>query len=327
MVTSHDVARAAGVSQATVSRVLAGSDRVTRATTDRVRAAMLEVGYAPNIAARTMKTGRTATIGVVVADITNPFYPELLDALSGALAAAGQRMILWNEPGTGEASAVDAIRGQLVDGVVFTTATRKSAALRAALVRDWPVVLVNRGVPRLACDQVTSDNVGGGRAVAAFLADAGHRRIGLITGPDLPSTAVDRKRGFLAGLRAAGVSEPVVAAGDFTHATAWRAAHELLTRKRPPTAIFGVNDLTAFGARDAARSLGRDVAIVGYDDVAMAAWEAYDLTTVRQPTGDMAAVAVELLLDRIADPARPPVRRRFPIELIIRGSTRCSART
>lgn len=327
MVTSHDVARAAGVSQATVSRVLAGGDRVTPATAERVRAAMLEVGYVPNVAARTMKTGRTATIGVVVADITNPFYPELLDALSTALAAAGQRMILWNEPGTGEDSAVQAIRGQLVDGVVFTTATRKSAALHAALARNWPVVLVNRGVPRLACDQVTSDNVGGGRAVAAYLAECGHRRLGLITGPDLPSTAVERKRGFLAGLASAGLPEPIVAPGDFTHAGAWRAAHDLLTGKRPPSAIFGVNDLTAFGAVDAARALGRDVAIVGYDDVAMAAWESYDLTTVRQPTGEMAAVAVELLLDRIAEPTRPPVRRRFPTELIVRGSTNRSART
>jgi len=326
MVTSRDVAAAAGVSQATVSRVLAGGARVTDATATRVRAAMSAVGYTPNLAARTMKTGRSGTIGVVVADITNPFYPEMLDALGVALAAAGQRMILWTESGPGESSAAEAIRGRLVDGVVFTTATRRSSTVRAALDRDLPVVLVNRGLPRVRCDQVTSDNVGGGAAVAEFLVAHGHRRIGLITGPPHPSTAVDRERGFRRALQAAGVGAPLVRAGDFSHATAWRAARELLTEAHPPTAIFGVNDLTAFGALDAARSLRRrvptDVSIVGYDDVAMAAWESFDLTTVRQPTGEMAALAVDLLLGRIADPARSPVRRRFRTDLIVRGSTR-----
>lgn len=330
MVTSRDVAREAGVSQATVSRVLAGAARVTPATAERVRAAMARVGYVPNAAARTMKTRRTGAVGVVVADITNPFYPQVLDALSAELGRAGQRMTLWNaaapEAG-GEESAVEAIQQGQVDGLIFTTVTADSTALMTALDGALPVVLLNRGVPNLACDQVVSDNVTGAGLVADYLVDAGHERIGFIGGPDRPSTAVERAAGFRAGLMRRGVELPTayVRHGDFSHASGHSALRDLRALDPPPTAVFCANDLTAFGALDAARSLGvrvpDDLWVVGFDDVAMAAWEAYDLTTVRQPLADMVARAVELLLARIADPARPPRREVFPAELVIRGSS------
>lgn len=148
MVTSQDVARLAGVSQATVSRVLQGSAKVSPATRERVLAAMKQSGYHPNAAARAMRTRRAGTVGVVVADITNPFYPQLLEAVGDELDRAGHRMTLWNSTGPREASALEAIREGAVDGLLFTTVTEVSKPLEEALQRGEPVVLLHRGLSR-----------------------------------------------------------------------------------------------------------------------------------------------------------------------------------
>lgn len=327
MVTSRDVAALAGVSQMTVSRVLQGSNNVAATTRERVLQAMQEAGYRPHAAARIMRTRRTATIGVVVADITNPFYPQLLEAVSSALHGAGQRMILWNAPDPADPSALTALSDGTVDGLIFTTITESSPALQQALGRGEPVMLLHRELPSLECDQVATDNVNGGQAVADYLAATGHERIGYLRGPELPSTARDRERGFRDRLAELGhpLDPALVADGEFSHDLARQAMRELLGRDVPPTAVFCANDLTAFGAIDGAVSLGRQVAedvwVIGYDDIAMAAWDSYNLTTVRQPIIDMAHTAVRLLLERIDDRSLPPRKEVFPGELTIRGST------
>lgn len=327
MVTSRDVARAAGVSQATVSRVLQASDNVTEQTRQRVLRAVAETGYEPNVVARAMKTQRTGTIGVVVARITNPYYPQMIEALSAELASAQQRMVLWTSEGTGDASALEAIRQRMVDGVVFTTVTAESVPLHEALRRGAPVVTLNRSVEGIACDQVTSDNLTGSRAVLRYLVEAGHRRVGFIGGPIGPSTSGERERGFREAMADAGLQldERLCRRGDFSHEDGRAAARHLLGLDRPPTAVFCVNDLTAMGAIDGARSLGRqvpdDIWVVGYDDIAMASWESYDLTTIRQPITEMAELAVRLLLRRITEPGVDPRHHRFPFELVVRGST------
>lgn len=326
MVTSRDVARVAGVSQATVSRVLQGSSRVTESTRARVVSALKSTGYTPNVLARAMRTQRTGTIGVVVASITNPFYPEILDVLADRLAQAGRRMILWTS-GPGEASAIEAIGQRLVDGVVFTSVTADSAPLATALAQQSAVVLVNRGVDGVGCDQVTSDNVGGAAEVARYFVRAGRDEPALIGGPLDTSTAREREDSFRAELSrlAAGLPSERFRRGDFSHAEGYAAMTALLQASQPPSAVFCVNDLTAFGALDAARAAGvavpEDLWVVGYDDIDMASWESFDLTTVRQPMAEMVAAAVDLLLSRIDDPDRPAERRRFPSRLIVRGST------
>lgn len=328
MVTSQDVARIAGVSQATVSRVLHGSSKVSPATRDRVLAAMRETGYTPNAAARVMRMRRTGTIGVVVADITNPFYPQLLEAVSQELQSAGQRMVLWNATGPSEASALEAIREGSVDGLLFTTVTEVSKPLDEALQHQAPVVLLHRGLDSCKCDQVTADNVAGGRLAAEYLVKAGgHDRIGLLHGPRSASTAIHREQGFREMLCELGrpLADELVLPGAFSHDTAQEAMRQLLNRANPPTAVFCANDVTALGAIDGAISLDRrvpeDVWVVGYDDIAMASWAAYGLTTVRQPISDMARTAVQLLMERIGDPSLPVRRRQFPAELVIRRST------
>lgn len=327
MVTSRDIARRAGVSQATVSRVLQDSSRVSADTRARVVAAMDEAGYQPHAAARAMKTRRSDTIGVVVADITNPFYPELLDAVTHALDEAGQRMLLWNSTGPGERSALEAIHEGSVDGLLFTTVVEGSAPLAEAFRRADPVVLLHRGLDDPPCDQVVSDNVSGGRMIADYLLESGHERIGFLRGPELPSTAVHRERGFRQRLAERNLPLPAELVGnaEFQHDAARSVTRTLLRQPNPPTAVFCANDLTAFGAVDAARSLGlrvpEDVWIVGYDDIAMASWDVFDLTTVRQPTAEMARVAVRLLLERIAHPRTPLRREVFDNTLTVRGST------
>jgi LacI family transcriptional regulator len=327
LVTSRDVAAAAGVSQATVSRVLLNSSKVTEATRQKVLEAMASIGYAPNAAARAMKTQRAGTVGVVVARITNPYYPELIQAISSELALADVRMVLWTSEGTGDMSALQAISEGMVDGVIFTTVTEGSAPLREALKRGAAVVTLNRSVEGLACDQVTSDNWHGSRSMAQYFGLSGHQRVAFIGGPAGPSTSREREQGFRAGVAACGLrlDDGLVRYGNFSHEDGRLMMRDLLAMDDPPTAVFCVNDLTALGAIDGARSMGvrvpEDVWVAGYDDIPMAAWEAFDLTTVRQPVTAMAALAVQLLLRRREDPDTPVHHHRYPSEIIVRGST------
>jgi LacI family transcriptional regulator len=170
--TSRDIARVAGVSQTTVSGVLSGSELVRPSTRERVLDVLREQGYSPNAIARAMVTGRTATIGVVVANVTNPFYPALLEAIADELERFARRMTLWTSGAASEPAAIEAIGAGLVDGVIFTDAIANSPALHKAIRQHAPIVLVNRSL----CDTVTTDNIGGGRAVARHLLALGHRR-------------------------------------------------------------------------------------------------------------------------------------------------------
>lgn len=324
-VSSVDVAALAGVSQATVSRVLTGKNRVSPATRAKVEQALSELGYQPNLLARALKTQRTGTIAVVIADITNPFYPEIVQALSAELAASEHRMLLWTDVSDSHAEAFEAFQQGLVDGIIFTTATSDSPTLERALTVQTPIVLVNRTVQDAECDTVTSDNVSGGRTVGRYFADHG-RTPAVISGPATASTSSERVAGFCE-VFPIGTAMPAsrLEFADFSHDAGARFCREMLTGDDPPDAIFATNDLTAFGVIDAATQLGvrvpEDLWVVGYDDVDMASWAAFDLTTVRQPSRLMAAKAVALLRDRLDDPDRPYEHLRFGSELIIRGTS------
>lgn len=327
MTTSNDVARRAGVSQATVSRVLRNHGNVSRQTRERVLRVVQEVGYRPNAIARAMRTNRTDTIGVVVARLSNPLYPEMLELLNATLSALGKRMVVWDSEGSGEEVASEAIRQSIVDGVIFTTATAKSTVLDEAIRAHAPVVLVNRTVEELACDQVSSDNFGGARLVANYLVETARKRIAFISGGLEPSTIRHREEGFLQALRELGnpLEPHLHLRGPFLHDFGRQAMRSLLELATPPDAVFCVNDVMAFGALDAAHELGRkvpqDVWIVGFDDLHMASWSTMSLTTVRQLLKPMIDEGVRLLLDRIAGDDGPPRAVCLPTELVIRGST------
>lgn len=328
MITSRDVAQLAGVSQATVSRAMSSSSRISAATKARVLAAMETLEYVPHAGAQAMKTQRTNTIGVVVADITNPFYPEVLDELTRELDAAGYRVVIWNAGGGSHHDALRAIRERAVDGVIFTTATEDSAELQAALKKGSPIVLINRRIDGLQCDQVTSDNLSGGAVVADYLIQHGKTRVGFIGGSESASTSRDRGQGFMTRMTEHGypVPDDLLRHGGFSHEQSFRVMNEFINQVNPPQAVFCANDLMAFGALDAVRSNGLtapdDFWVIGYDDVEIASWQSFDLTTVRQPSREMARVGAHMLLDRINAPQMTAQHVVFPCELIIRGSAR-----
>ena len=332
MVTSRDVARLAQVSQATVSRAMSSSSKISSATRARVEAAVETLGYVPHAGAQAMKTRRTNTIGVVVDDITNPFYPELLDELTRELDTAGYRVVIWNAGGSSHRDALSAIRERAVDGVIFTTATDDSMELQVALEKNSPLVLINRGVAGLDCDQVTSDNRAGGAVVAEYLIQHGKTRVAFIGGAENTSTSRDRSLGFLSRMSELGcpVPEHLRHQGEFSHDLSAQIMNKLLSSTDRPQAVFCANDYMAFGALDALRGKGLsapdDCWVIGYDDVEMASWASFDLTTVRQPSRQMARVGARILLSHLHSPGLPPQHVEFPCELIIRGSTGNRAR-
>ena len=327
-VTSHDVARMAGVSQATVSRVLRQDPKVRPATRDRVLRVLTETRYEPNAAARAFRTNRSGSVGVVVARLSYQLYPVMLEAIGAQLARLGQRMIVWDSEHGGDLPASRALRQGIVDGVILTAATRESEFLQDIRSPQSPVVLVNRTVDDYPSDQVSSDNLGGGMRVAEYLLRNDRRRIALIGGIPRASTIRDRERGLRETLQRAGVDllpHFYERSETFSHASGQDAVTRLLELGTPPDAIFCVNDVLALGAIDGARALGvrvpEDLWVVGYDDIELASWGAYDLTTVRQPMEQMVAHAIDLLLAKIANRDKPLAHKCFPNELVIRRST------
>jgi LacI family transcriptional regulator len=325
-VTSKDIARKLKISQSTVSRALRGDPRVAADTMARVLEAARQMNYTPNLAARSLITRKTATVGVVVSDITNPFYPELLDILHNELALAGYRTILFNERTDAivEQHVGDLVNGAAVDGLIYVSATL-GTPLPGHRARDIPAVLVNRYIDSAPVDTVVSDNHRGGRLVAEAMVELGHRRIAIITGPENTTTSRDRERGFREQLEAFGVQfdETLRRVGQFSHHSGYQWCLDLLAAEARPTAVFAANDVIAFGAPAAARRVGvkvpSELSIVGFDDIDMAGWEGFNLTTVRQPLEEMGRAAAKLLIDRIVSEGETPPRRRvFPVGLVRR---------
>lgn len=327
-ITSLDVARRAGVSQSAVSRVFSGAS-ASAETTARVRAAADALGYRPNPLARAMSTGESRMIGLVVAYLDNLFYPLAVEKLSNALQARGYHVLLFmasNQPET-VARVVQDLMDYRVDGIITASVGMSNDLTRTCADLGVPVVMFNRGQDGGGISSVTSANAAGGRRVAEFLLAGGHRRIAHIAGWQGSSTGRDRARGFAEALAEAGQVPLAVIDGMYDRATAAQAARDLMAMPTPPDAIFVGNDHMAFAVMDLLRaelrlSVPGDVSVVGYDDVPLAAWPAYDLTTLRQPLNRMVEATVDTLLAKIADPNRLPQRIEIEGPLILRGSAR-----
>ncbi|MEM1237397.1 MAG: LacI family DNA-binding transcriptional regulator [Pseudomonadota bacterium] len=327
-VTSSDVAKKAGVSQSAVSRVFSGASASKR-TQEKVRRAAAELGYRPNVLARSLITGRSRIIGLVVAYLENPFYPDALERMSKALQEQGYHTLIfmasWN-------SDVDRVVEELldyqVDGIIAASVAMSDDLIDRCRAVGIPIVLFNRGQAEGGLTQVTCANRAGAAAVAEHLVAGGHEKFGHIAGWEQSMTGRDRALGFADGLAAHG-QEAVVLPGDYDRAQAAQAAVELVDT-HGVDAIFVGNDHMAFGVVDALRHergmvLGRDVSVVGFDDVQMASWPSYDLTTWRQPSGQMVAAAVENMMALIDDGGEGDAApRRVEIEgrLIKRGSSK-----
>ncbi|MEV1131918.1 LacI family DNA-binding transcriptional regulator [Agromyces sp. NPDC049794] len=323
MVTSHDVARLAGVSQPTVSRALRGMSGASPETIARVRAAAEALGYVPSEAGRTLSTRRTRCIGIVAGDLTNPFYPELIEPMRAELENQGYRALLI--PDADESPVeIERLSDGTLDGVLLTTSTVHSQIPRELAKRGIPFVLVNRTVDGAECDTCAFDNASGAVAASRLLLDRGHRVVGMIGGPSDTSTGRDRAQAFLDEMSANGawVDPMLVHRGPFSFMTGYRAALELMSHPEPPTAVFCGNDVIALGASDAIltarRDRGRGMEVVGFDDIAMSSWDVFRITTVHGDLGLMARESVKLVLRRIEDPEAPFVQTVLPTTLVDR---------
>jgi LacI family transcriptional regulator len=303
---------------------------VSSETRLRIEAAAERLGY--RLASAPLPgPERTRTIGVVVADLTNPFFPTLLTPIHDELRLMGYRVVLFAERTdipTGQ-EALSRLLDRSIDGVLVTTATLGSRLTEAMRRRDLPVVLLNRYVDGMDVDRVVADNHEGGRLAGRHLLQLGHRRIGVINGPSNTSTCRDRYAGFTEALAEEGVEvdAALVREGPYSHQSGYQHARELLRLDDAPTAIFCGNDIIGFGAVDAARSLSiqvpTDVSILGFDDVPMASWEVFQLTTVRQPLDDMARSAARMLVERIESetPVGTGREQVFATSLVKRSTT------
>ncbi len=327
-VTSLDVAALAGVSQSAVSRVFTPGASVSKKMAARVRDAANELGYRPNVLARSLITGRSRIIGLVVAYLENPFYPDALERFSTVLQGEGYHILVFMTSGAGEGvdRVIEELMDYQVDGIITASVGMSDDLASRCSAAGIPVVLFNRGQADDRLAQVTSDNIRGGRRIAEFLVAGGHKRIAHVAGWQGSSTGRDRKDGFLAGLDAAGVMPVSVVEGEYSREVAAEATRALWAEHKPD-AIFVGNDHMAFGVIDVLRhelglSVPGDVSVVGYDDVPMAGWAAYDLTTLRQPSGQMVARTVEMLLERIGSPDVAARKEMIEGDLILRGSAR-----
>ncbi|MDP6163693.1 MAG: LacI family DNA-binding transcriptional regulator [Candidatus Thioglobus sp.] len=327
-VTSLEVAKLAGVSQSAVSRVFTPGASSSKKTNELVRKAATELGYRPNILARSLITGKSRIIGLVVAYLDNYFYPEALELLSSALQKKGYHVLVFMAAKTAGNidDIVDEILDYQVDGIIAASVAMSSELATRCGAAGVPVVLFNRTQDDKRLSAVTSDNVLGGKKVAEFLIATGHRKIGYISGWEGASTQRDREKGFKDELIRNQLSVFSREVGNFNSDEARQAARRMFTAEEIPDAVFVANDDMAFAVMDVIRfelglKIPEDVSVVGYDDVPVASWPAYNLTTVRQPANRMVAETVSILMDSIENKSNEPRRIEIDGPLIIRGST------
>lgn len=328
-VTSIDVARRAGVSQSAVSRYFTPGASVSKKMAEKVREAAEELGYRPNVLARSLITGRSRIIALVVAYLDNQFYPDAIEKLSNALQEKGYHILVFMA--SNDQESVDDVLEELldyqVDGIVTASVAMSNDLTTRCVAAGIPVVLFNRGQDDPRLSSVTSDNLSGGKRIAEFLVRGGHQRIAHIAGWLGSSTGRDRKAGFEAGLAATGADLCGCIDGMYRREASSEAVRELMRRPAPPDAIFVGNDHMAFAVLDTLRfELGlrvpEDVSVVGYDDVPLASWPAYDLTTHRQPSNRMVKATVATLLGFIDGTETGPRKIEIDGPLMVRGSAR-----
>ena len=329
--TSVEVAKLAGVSQSAVSRVFTPGASSSKRTSEKVLKAAAKLGYRPNILARSLITGRTHIIGLVVAYLDNYFYPEAVELLSNALQKKGYHVLVFMASKT--AGNIDDVLEEMldyqVDGVIAASVAMSSDLAARCNAAGVPVVLFNRAEDNKRLSAVTSDNIDGGQKVAKFLIAGGYKRLGYIAGWEGASTQRDREAGFIEELKKHKRSLYAREVGNFNMDEARQAARKMFTAREIPDAVFVANDHMSFAVMDVIRfelglKIPEQVSVVGYDDVPVASWPAYDLTTVRQAANQMVAETVSFLLECIV--GQKTNTRQIQIEgpLIVRGSTKIS---
>jgi LacI family transcriptional regulator len=330
--TLRDVAAAAQVHPATASRALNPETRllVSEETARRVMAAAAKLGYRPNPVARSLRTRRSYTVGVLIPDLNNPLFPPIVRGLEDKLATAGYVALIGNTDADAsrERLIFEQMRARHVDGFVLATVTLHDRLLAEAAAADVPVVLMNRLSQEYSFPSVSVDNDQGARMAVTHLARLGHTRIAHIAGPQEASTGASRLRGFRDGMAAhqLEVSEDlIVYASRYTVEEGSRCCHELLARHGGFTAVAAANDMLAVGCYaaldEAALQCPDDISVIGFNDMPFIDRLRPPLTTVRFPHYQLGTEAAQLLLERIAERESPVKILYLAPELVVRGST------
>ena len=324
--TIDDVARAAGVSKSLVSLVIRGDRHVSPERRAAALRAVAELGYRPNAMAQGLVQKRTRIVGVLVSDLNNPFFGDVIAGIQARARALGYRVLL----NTGdriqqhEDEAIETLLQLRVDGLILGSPLTESAQVVRAS-RETAVVVVGRPARATSVDSVADDGEAGALLVVRHCVSLGHRRIAHIDGGD-GAGASERRRGYESAMKKVKLqAEIVIGSGSFTEAGGYQAARELLERNPRPTAIFAANDLAAIGAMNAIEESGlripQDISLVGYDNTSLAAMRHLSLTTVHQPRLDIGQMAMDLLVERIRGVRVKPRRVVLGPTLVVRSTT------
>jgi DNA-binding LacI/PurR family transcriptional regulator len=314
--TSYDVAREAGVSQSAVSRCFAPGGSIAPKTRERIMQVATELGYRPNALAQGLISGRTNIVALLISNLTNLYYPEVLAELTRRLTERDTRVLLFSLSAESEVDGVlDQVWRHSVDGVICA-ARLSDAQIRLFAEHRVPLVLYNRMPETEQVASVCCDSAAGERELVEKLLAAGHRRFGIIAGPDDSYVGEERRTAALTRLASAGIDDVAVARGDFSYESGGAGLRDLLADGGSLDAVIAVSDLMAIGAIDTARdvfdlAIPEDLSIVGFDGSGPASWSSYQVTSIQQPVARMTEAAVMMLIERIEDDSATAERRLF----------------
>ena len=326
-VTALEVARLAGVSRSAVSRCFSGSTKIAPATREKVRQVAHSLGYRPNAIARSLTGQRTDLVAIIVAEQENPHTRMVEDTLMVRLAEQGKRILMV--PVTAETTVDESLLRALdyqVDGIIVVGGSVSQSIVTDLMALDVPLFLYGGAMEGQGIESVCCDNLKGGATAARFLLRGGHQRIAYLTKRATTYANTLRRRGFVGELEKAGQGLYAEVFNDNSYQGGLDAALRLLTRDAPPDAIFCFNDIMALGALDAAASLKLrvpdDLSIMGFDDIPMASWHAFNLTTLRNEVAAQTSLLVERMAARWA--GEQPTNSLHTVEptLVVRGTTR-----
>lgn len=326
----RDVAHRAGVSVGTVSNVLNDSPRVSPVTVERVRAAIVELGYVRNEAARQLRAGRSSSVGLVVLDVRNPFFTDVARGAEDEASRAGLSIILGNsdEDVARESSYLDLFEEQRVHGILISPYGDIEGRLAQLRHRGTPVVLVDRESRDAGVSSVSVDDAAGGRLAVAHLLATGRRRIAFVGGaPGAIRQVADRLAGAQRAIaEVEGATLEVIPTSGLTVLEGRRIGDELAARAHRPDAVFAANDLVAVGLLQALVMSGllrvpQDIALIGFDDIDFASATVVPLSSIRQPRHEIGATALRILREEAMEPDLPPRRIVFQPELVVRASS------
>lgn len=328
--TIYDIARLAGVSTATVSKVFNQSGSISEKTKKKVLDISKELNYQPNVIASALTGKKTFTIGLLIPDMVNPFFAELARNVEDRAHELGFNLVICNTDNDmkKEIKYVQLLRQKSVDGIIVATGVRNDEFLKELVVQHVPIALIAREMSVLTASTVLVDDFAGGYNATSHLIELGHKRIAIIAESMSVSSSKERVRGYKHALEEAGLSydEDLILSTDFTIEAGRSMALELLSRKHRPTAIFACNDLLAIGAMQAAKENGikipDDLSVVGFDNTILASITDPPMTTVAQPIRAMGHQVVDLITEEINQTNKIKQRIVLLPELIIRSSTR-----